>query len=658
MQNLPALSSGLIWINCDDNKLTSLSTLPANLLRLYVNSNKLQSVPPLPQKLNHAFFLNNPGLQCLPYLPPSLSALGIDTSSIKCIPNKYGYTTYYTGDPANYKIYNQIKSCNSTNNINNCLGYPVIAGNIYLDLNSNNKKDTNDFNKQNAKVSLSNGDFTFTDKSGRYELNADSLGSYTITTQAPHLFASQPISYTHNFSRYDTLVNDTFALQPIVIKDSLTLTITPLGWAARPGFEFPYLISSENVGTTILNPTLILTYDTSKLTYNNSSNLAVVNSFNQLVLSTTNMVPGQIENFVAYFTIKPTTVIGEIIKSTVTVTAATASATDSSAVTVRGSFDPNDKQATPVLTPAQVAAGTYINYTVRFQNTGNDTAFTVVIADTLENKLQANTLQVLNSSHNCQTTVQSNRVYFEFKNINLPDSHVNKTGSNGFVSFRVKPIAALTNGNIVNNKASIYFDYNTPIVTNTATTQINTSGVVVPVRFTNYTASLRNKESGNREVENKWSTSTELNTLLFNVQRSDDGKSFKTFGTVKAKGNGSSYEFVDELPGYYRSITEPLTLYYRLQIIDKGGSISYSTVKQIAIQPQTPNSVAIYPNPANRIVNVGSKVKTTATIVTITGTIIKTLQLATGINQINIQGIPAGTYYIKTDKTTQQLIIQ
>ncbi|MBL0238184.1 MAG: hypothetical protein IPQ02_16730 [Saprospiraceae bacterium] len=62
-----------------------------------------------------------------------------------------------------------------------------------------------------------------------------------------------------------------------------------------------------------------------------------------------------------------------------------------------------------------------------------------------------------------------------FKNIFLPDSSVNEIASHGFVQFAIRPNA--TNEPFtLRNKASIYFDYNTPVLTNSISTYI---GLVV-----------------------------------------------------------------------------------------------------------------------------------------------------------------------------------
>jgi hypothetical protein len=53
-----------------------------------------------------------------------------------------------------------------------------------------------------------------------------------------------------------------------------------------------------------------------------------------------------------------------------------------------------------------------------------------------------------------------------FDNIALPDSTTNEAGSHGFVQYSVRAKAGLPNGAQIPNTASIYFDFNLPVVTN------------------------------------------------------------------------------------------------------------------------------------------------------------------------------------------------
>lgn len=140
-----------------------------------------------------------------------------------------------------------------------------------------------------------------------------------------------------------------------------------------------------------------------------------------------------------------------------------------------GSYDPNDKSATPTGWSAEhyLAKNTDIEYLIRFQNTGTDTAFKVVIRDTLSSFLQANTTLPGVSSHEYtfqqfyDSTLNQAILQFTFDNILLPDSTTNQEGSNGFVKFKIAQQNSLTDGTRIENKAAIFFDFNEPIITNT-----------------------------------------------------------------------------------------------------------------------------------------------------------------------------------------------
>ncbi len=137
----------------------------------------------------------------------------------------------------------------------------------------------------------------------------------------------------------------------------------------------------------------------------------------------------------------------------------------------RGSYDPNDKAAQPVgydsayhyITPT-----TALDYKVRFQNTGTDTAFNVVILDTLSPYLNVSSLQMGASSHHYTWSMQQGNILrVTFANIMLPDSNVNEPLSNGFFRYRIEQQPNNPLDSVIYNSAAIYFDYNPPIITNT-----------------------------------------------------------------------------------------------------------------------------------------------------------------------------------------------
>lgn len=139
---------------------------------------------------------------------------------------------------------------------------------------------------------------------------------------------------------------------------------------------------------------------------------------------------------------------------------------------IRCAYDPNDKLVRPNRSNQYDKNYTLfeetLEYTVRFQNTGNDTAFTVVIQDQLDENLDWTTFKPLTSSHNFETLLNKDGlVEFSFKNILLPDSTTNEPLSHGFVSYQIKAKKDLAENTAIQNTANIYFDANPPITTNT-----------------------------------------------------------------------------------------------------------------------------------------------------------------------------------------------
>ncbi|HNL07382.1 MAG TPA: T9SS type A sorting domain-containing protein, partial [Chitinophagales bacterium] len=135
------------------------------------------------------------------------------------------------------------------------------------------------------------------------------------------------------------------------------------------------------------------------------------------------------------------------------------------------SYDPNDKQVTPIGIGAQNY--TLINddelvYTIRFQNTGNDTAFNIIITDTLSQYFDHSSFRLITSSHQMQAyRYPSGLVEFRFNHIMLPDSTTNEPRSHGFVQYAVKAVQPVPANTLITNTAYIYFDQNPAVVTNT-----------------------------------------------------------------------------------------------------------------------------------------------------------------------------------------------
>lgn len=150
-----------------------------------------------------------------------------------------------------------------------------------------------------------------------------------------------------------------------------------------------------------------------------------------------------------------------------------------------GAYDPNDKAATPrgVGDEHYILPGTPLDYRIRFQNTGTDTAFTVVIRDTLDAWLEPLSLKVGAASHAFDFNVTETGILtFIFNNIALPDSNVNEAASHGFVQFSIEHKTDIPMGTLLENRAGIYFDFNPPVITNTVWHTVDTGFLSVVSR--------------------------------------------------------------------------------------------------------------------------------------------------------------------------------
>lgn len=140
-----------------------------------------------------------------------------------------------------------------------------------------------------------------------------------------------------------------------------------------------------------------------------------------------------------------------------------------------GSFDPNDKQGFPIgVTEGHfIEPNTSVEYLLRFQNTGTDTAFNITIIDTIDQGFDLNTIQVGAASHPYQWAVHNRTLVFNFRQILLPDSTTNEKDSHGFVKFKIEPIGDLPLQTQLRNEVDIYFDFNELVRTNRTLHTIN-----------------------------------------------------------------------------------------------------------------------------------------------------------------------------------------
>lgn len=110
------------------------------------------------------------------------------------------------------------------------------------------------------------------------------------------------------------------------------------------------------------------------------------------------------------------------------------------------------------------------------------------------------------------------------------------------------------------------------------------SSAALPVKLVALTAT-----SATNKVAINWQSANEVNLSHFNIQRSMDGSNFTEIGKAIAKGDGG-YSYTDnQLPSL-------INVYYRLQMVDKDGSYTYSKIVAVPLKSSY-TQLTIFPNP-------------------------------------------------------------
>lgn len=238
-------------------------------------------------------------------------------------------------------------------------------------------------------------------------------------------------------------------------------------------------------------------------------------------------------------------------------------------------FDPNDKKATPVgFGPDSVIhPGTTISYRIRFQNTGNDTAFNILLVDTLDAALDIASLRILSASHSFIPSITGKAkkiLKFKFSDILLPDSTTNEPGSHGYIEFEMDHIAGIPLGTEIQNFADIYFDFNPPIRTNTTHQTVDTITLdTLPVSYTTFTSTILPDAPGlltiNDTLETysflQWMASATGEFAYLLERAENDSTAFYPIDTVSM----STFSLIDSFPEWGD------TYFYRVRAISTGG---------------------------------------------------------------------------------------
>ncbi|MFM2225198.1 MAG: hypothetical protein RJA07_1400 [Bacteroidota bacterium] len=477
LNRLPPLPLSLLYLSCDNNQLNNLPILPSALTSIGCSYNQLNALPVIPTSLNTLNCSYNQ-LSCLPDLK-NINSLVCSGNPISCLPN-YGwnnqlYSTYH----ALYPICGLLTTCAL---------YWNITGTIFMDKNSSCIYDATDTVLKNIKVELwRNGILeqqTYSRPDGTYSFDVNIYDTFQIkidTTNLPYylscsnqqvltsiISATDSTDFNMNFGMQCKLVQNDIETKSILTNRHRIGRLNNITF--NEGFTnsiYGYNCASSNISGKVKlfknGPVKFKAntyYSTQPSIISDDSLIWNVADFNTFPA-----------NLNLSLQVDTTAQIGQSVCYTLVVVPNTPDANPHNdtlhiCFPIMSGYDPNVKTA-----QLNVNDST-INYTIQFQNTGNDTAINIIVRDTLSNQLDVASLQITGYSHQPVTQTFGNKIVFNFPQINLVDSSTNEPLSHGFVSFKVKVLPTVTTNSIVPNQAAIYFDFNPAIYTNTTQTSI------------------------------------------------------------------------------------------------------------------------------------------------------------------------------------------
>ncbi|MBL7730420.1 MAG: hypothetical protein JNM88_04515 [Chitinophagaceae bacterium] len=377
----------------------------------------------------------------------------------------------------------------------------VIRGIVFSDDNGNHIKDPGEAYYNSGVVTSTKDSLVSSSDivNGFYANTVDTGRYFTKPVISLPYYTSYPVQDTSIFNAYNLADTANFALVPIPGINDLRMTLLPVT-PARAGFPVRYLVKYENTGTTTISSGTIRLIKDARTTYDSASVLqnSLVND--TITWNYNNFAPLESREIMVYLKLAapPTLNFNDTLHLVATVNPMSGDTTpvNNTALLnqlVTGAYDPNDKTEShgPGFSAQLLANGEYLNYVIRFQNTGNDTAFRVLVRDTLNAKLNTGSFEMTDASHPYSLTITNgNQLEWKFDPIILPDSNHSVINSQGYIAYRIRPLANLAAGDSITNRAAIYFDFNPPVMTNTQLTVIDNSIVVCPGGSTEYKAGI------------------------------------------------------------------------------------------------------------------------------------------------------------------------
>ena len=387
-----------------------------------------------------------------------------------------------------------------------CLGtggggytYPInglIEGQVFVDLNGNAVMDPTEYYAQGIKVRTDSGDVSLTNSQGEFSFSVP-VATYALSTDLnPSLF-SQTLPANHAALSGITLdptapfnTGNLFGVGLIPGTHDVMVSVqtTP----HRAAYSATHTVTVTNTGTEVYSGNVGYRYD-GLLDYVSASVPPNYNQGDSLNWAISYLLPQTSTTFEVVFDVDNWAVNGAVIPFKAHVAPGWNGDKEETDNTFSGfdrvmaTYVPAEKSVFPVGYHQEevIADSTWLVYQIRFQNLSNATVTDVRVVDTLSADLDFETFATLGATHPYNLKVRNLadgrvRLTWLFENVYLPNYLAHESGSQGAITFRIKPLAATPAGTVIENTAFVYMDSNPVLVTNTPQNRVDLITVLDP----------------------------------------------------------------------------------------------------------------------------------------------------------------------------------
>ncbi|NUM31965.1 MAG: T9SS type A sorting domain-containing protein [Bacteroidetes bacterium] len=367
----------------------------------------------------------------------------------------------------------------------------LLAGKVFFDNNQNCTQEIDENNLQGVYIKiLPENIYVPTDFNGNYTIPVDTkITQHLISVEAPKYHISTCGTKIINHNGQNTNAGIDFGILSYGSHNDISIKLSDFtGWRARQGFDEFYQICVTNKGTQNIDELKIEFTPDDAVNFTEFSIIPNENTGKSYIWKILNLKKGESILIKAKANIPVELKLDEKIRHFAKVSIIELNDEDITnnfdtlTQKIVAAIDPNDKNTKQEykITPQT----NLIDYKIRFQNTGNDTAYNIQVIDTLDPNFAISMHGVyMSSSHKYELApvawLQNGKYRYKyawiFRDILLPDKNTNNELSQGFIDFNINLSDKLEIGTYIKNKAYIYFDFQEPVITNDAINLVSNS---------------------------------------------------------------------------------------------------------------------------------------------------------------------------------------